>query len=238
MLELTGICKDYRFGLFGRNVRRVLDDVDLSVKRSEIIGLMGASGSGKTTLARIALRLVPCTQGSIELDGLDITRMKESKFRRYRSKVQIVFQHPEGALDPRFRLRESIEEALLQAGVARKELRPRLEASCESVSLPLDLLDRFPSQVSGGEIQRVAFARVLAFEPDYIFLDEPTSMLDVSVQAHILQIVRNIARQRQVGLVLISHDRDILRVMCDRVMVLSKGRVVAQGSPQETLGAL
>lgn len=212
-----------------------MEDVSLKVEKGRIIGLTGESGSGKTTIARIALRLTDPSSGTISLDGADITNLSMKKMRPLRRHMQIVFQHPEGALDPEFKLRESIQEALLRAGVPRIRLKDDLEEACAEVNLPLDLLDRFPSQVSGGEIQRAALARVFSFRPDYLFLDEPTSMLDVSVQAFILNLIKGRVEKNEMGVVLITHDLDIIRCMCSQVMVLSRGKIVDYGPAESVL---
>lgn len=237
MLELENVSKIYHSGLLGTQHRKVLEGIDMRVERGRTLGLVGESGSGKTTLARIALRLVEATSGSVRLEGEDITHLKKGELRPLRKRMQIVFQHPETALDPQFRLRESLQEALLKAGIPRTNLKERMEEACALVNLPIELLDRFPSQVSGGEIQRAALARVLAFEPEYLFLDEPTSMLDVSVQAYILNLLRGIAREHNMGVVLISHDLDVIRAMCEDVAVLCTGRLVESGPASRVLTA-
>lgn len=236
MLELEGVTKVFSNGLLRRQRRKVLDSVDLSIEKGAFIGLVGESGSGKTTLARVALRLTEPSSGSILLDGRDITTLKKGRLQPLRRSVQIVFQHPETALDPRFKLRESLQEALVKAGTPRSRLSERICESCAAMNLPVELLDRFPTQVSGGEIQRVALTRVLAFEPDYLFLDEPTSMLDVSVQAYILGLIGGIARKRDMGIVLISHDLDVVRATCKEVVVLDGGRLIERGRVGEVLG--
>jgi peptide/nickel transport system ATP-binding protein len=236
MLELQGVNKVYSSGLLRKQHLQVLEGISLRIERGRFLGLVGESGSGKTTLARVALRLIDATSGNIFLDGMDITSLKKREMRPLRKRIQIVFQHPETALDPQFKLRESIQEALLQTGTPRARLRERMVEACAQVSLPEELLDRYPSQVSGGEIQRAALLRVLAFQPDYLFLDEPTSMLDVSVQAYILNLLQKIADEREMGVVLISHDLDVIKAMCSEVGVLYKGKLVEKGDTAKVLG--
>jgi len=235
MLELHGVSKEFRDGVLGRRRVRVLEGVSLNIERGKFMGLVGESGSGKTTLARIALRLIDASSGTITLDGTDITDLDQNKLRPLRKRMQIIFQHPEGALDPRYKLRGSVQEVLLKSGTPRARLGERTDELCALVNLPTDLLDRYPHQVSGGEVQRIALARVLAFEPDYLFLDEPTSMLDLSVQAHVMSVIRTVASRKDMGVVIISHDVDLIRSMCASTGVLHEGRLIATGATDRVL---
>jgi peptide/nickel transport system ATP-binding protein len=164
------------------------------------------------------------------MDGSDVTGLTERRFRPYRKGIQIIFQHPESALDPYYTLRASLYEAFVRAGVPKERYEAYLDEIAESVSLPRDILDRRPSQVSGGEIQRVVLARVLSLKPKYLIMDEPTSMLDVSIQAQIMQSVKTIRERDKTGILLISHDLDLIRASCDRVLVMAGGRIVESGS--------
>lgn len=235
MLELHDVSKEFRDGLLGRSKHLVLEEVSLDIERGRFMGLVGESGSGKTTIARIALRLLDASSGTISLDGVDITKLDQKALGPVRRRMQIIFQHPEGALDPQYRLKESIREALFKAGTPRFRLTERTDEMCELVNLPTDLLDRYPHQVSGGEVQRIALARVLSFEPDYLFLDEPTSMLDLSVQAHIMNLIRTMAHRKNMGVVVISHDLDLVKSICGVTAVLHRGRLVASGATEEVL---
>jgi peptide/nickel transport system ATP-binding protein len=235
LLELEAITKGYRTGLFGKNEKLVLNDVSLSIGRGEIVGLIGESGCGKTTLGKVAMKLLSPTDGRIILDGTDVTKMKERRFRRYRSDVQIVFQNPEAALDPKYPLWVSIIEGIAKAGTPREKRRERLVEIAEMVGLPLDVIDRRPNQVSGGEIQRAVLARVLSMNPRYLIMDEPTSMLDVSVQACIMSLIKKQKEDRQLGILLISHDLDLVKVMCDRLVVMKDGRIVEEGRTEDVL---
>lgn len=230
MLELVKVSKAFRTGLMGGNRKVAVEDVSLRLDRGEILGLVGESGCGKSTLARIALKLIKPTSGRIILDGTDVTDMPEKQFREYRKRIQIIFQHPEGSLDPCYTLMDSINESFNRLGIPAAERSPALQKLSDEVSLPPDILDRYPNQVSGGEIQRVVLTRVFAFKPEYLVLDEPTSMLDVSVQAHILQLLKKKARQDHMGMLFISHDLEVVRAMCDRVMVMKAGKIVDEGS--------
>lgn len=233
MLELVNISKEFKTGFLGRNVMRAVIDASLCVDRGEIVGLIGESGCGKSTLGRIAVKLLMPSSGRIILDGVDVTDMPEKHFRDFRCQIQIIFQHPETALDPEYTLLESILESFNKIGIPKDEQTELLENISEEVNLPLDIVDRHPNQVSGGEIQRAVLTRVFAFEPKYLILDEPTSMLDVSVQAHILQLLKRKAKEDNVGMLFISHDLEVIRVMCDRIAVMKDGIILEEGSTRE-----
>jgi peptide/nickel transport system ATP-binding protein len=237
MLELIGVSKDFRTGFMGRNRKLAVDGVSLRLKEGEILGLVGESGCGKSTLGRMAVKLLSPSGGRIVLDWKDVTDLPERQFRDYRRRIQIIFQHPESALDPHFTLLASIRESFDRIGIPKGERQAVLERLADEVSLPLDILDRYPNQVSGGEIQRAVLTRVFAFKPRYLILDEPTSMLDVSVQAHILQFLKTKAKQDRVGMLFISHDLEVVRAMCDRVMVMKEGRIVEEGPVKKVLSA-
>lgn len=229
MLELVKISKSFRTGLFGRERKIAIEEASLCLERGDILGLVGESGCGKSTLARIALKLMSPTSGRIILDGTEVTDLPEREFRPYRKHVQIIFQHPEGALDSHYTLMDSIDESFNRLKIPSGERKNLLKKLAEEVNLPLDILDRHPSQVSGGEIQRAVLARIFAFKPRYLILDEPTSMLDVSVQAHILRLLKRKAKLDNMGILFISHDLEVVRVMCDRVMVMKDGRILEEG---------
>jgi len=229
MLELIRVSKTFRSGLLGTAAPVAVQNVSLHLEKGQILGLIGASGCGKSTIARIAVRLLRPTAGRIKLDGKDVTTMPERLFRRYRRCIQIMFQHPEGALDPCYTLSESIDESFRRLTLPQKERDSLLNSLLAEVGLSHQVLDRRPDQVSGGEIQRAVLVRVLAFTPDYLVLDEPTSMLDLSVQAHILRLLGKKVRKDNIGLLFISHDLEVVRAMCDRVLVMKSGSIVEQG---------
>ena len=235
MLELRGINMSFRTGLINHSVTKVLTDIDLDIERGKVFGLIGNSGSGKTTLAKIAVRLIDPTTGTITIDGEDISRLNFTKMRTYRSRLQMVFQHPETAVNPEMKLGASLKEALTKAGVPGDRMKDTVTETCNIMGISESILSRYPSQVSGGEIQRVALARVLAFEPDYLFLDEPTSMLDASVQATIISILKEHYTNSKMGVVFITHDLDLARNVCDDIAVIDGGKIIDKGPVNKVL---
>lgn len=233
MLELISVSRDFRTGFLHRNVKQAVIDATLRVDRGEILGLIGESGCGKSTLGRIAVKLLRPSKGRIIIDGVDVTDMPESQFREYRKQIQIIFQHPETALDPQYTLLQSIHEAFKRIEIPAEEQQAFLENIAEEVNLPMEIVDRYPNQVSGGEIQRAVLTRILAFKPSYLVLDEPTSMLDVSVQAQILQLIRQKVKVHRIGVLFISHDLEVVRAMCDRVAAMKAGRIVEENGVEE-----
>ncbi len=235
MLELQHINISFRKGLIGRGSKPVLDDVSLNISKGELVSIIGFSGSGKTTMARIAVRSINPDKGKIILDGEDISKLGFKDMSKYRSRLQMVFQHPEGALNSEMTLGDSLREAVRKAGYSGKDFEEKLDSMCSELDIKKELLNRYPMQVSGGEIQRIALARALAFDPDYIFMDEPTSMLDASVQAQILKVI--LSRKEHMGIVLVTHDLDIVRSISDRVIAIDRGRIVAEGKAEEVLSS-
>lgn len=218
LLEGRAISKTFRSGLFGRP-RPVLREVHIGLRRGESLALMGPSGCGKSTLARILLRLEEPDGGTVRFEGRDITRLGGKSLRPFRRQVQLISQRPECCFDPRRRLGESVLEPLEFHGLTRGG-EARLEELLEQVQLTGELLDRYPHQVSGGEIQRLSLCRTLLLSPQVLVLDEPTSMLDVSVQAQILRILRRLREARGLTCLLITHDPRVAEYMCGRVQYL------------------
>jgi peptide/nickel transport system ATP-binding protein len=206
----------------------VLKNVSFSVASGETLGLFGKSGSGKTTIGRCIVGLENPTHGEILIHGKSILRMKKQEFRELRPKIQIMFQHPEASLDPRMKALESIMEPLkLHTRIKNADLLEKIRELAGLTGLLPEHLVRYPSQLSGGEIQRVVLARIMALTPDFIVADEPTSMLDVSVQAQILRLMQKLQRETGVSYLLISHDLDILRKVCNRIAYLENGSIAS-----------
>jgi len=196
--------------------------------------MVGESGSGKTTIGRMLMRLVEPTSGSIGFEGRDILALSGRPLRQLRAGLQFVFQDPWSSLNPRLSIRSLIEEPLrIHTALSAAGRRTRLEALVQRVHLKADLLDRFPGQLSGGQLQRVCIARALATEPRLLILDEPTSALDLSVRASIIELLQEIQDTSGMGMVFISHDLATVRSISKRVMVLYRGTIIEEGPTED-----
>jgi len=232
LIEAVGLTKRYdvRHGWRSRSAVRAVDAVDLSVAPGTALGLVGESGCGKSTVARLLLRLIAPSAGVVRFDGRDITDLDEAALRPLRREMQLIFQNPHAALNPRRTVFASVAEPLVvQAGLGGAALRGRVERLMDDVGLPGHFLWRYPHELSGGQKQRICIARALALEPRLVVLDEPTSALDVSVQAQILSFLADLRARRGLTYVLISHNLAVIRQVCDAVAVMYLGRIVEHG---------
>ncbi len=219
---------------------RAVDGVSFHVMRGETLGLVGESGCGKSTTSMMLMRLLDPTSGKIEFDGTDLATIPAREFSRspFRRRIQMVFQDPTDSLNPRYTAARAIADPLLRASdIARGDVRARCEELARLVGLPLDLLDRLPHQLSGGQKARVGIARALALEPDLVVLDEPTAALDVSVQAIVLNLLQDLKERLGISYLFVSHDLHVVRLLCDRVIVMRAGEIVEQGSCEQVLEA-
>jgi peptide/nickel transport system ATP-binding protein len=200
------------------------------------LGLVGESGSGKTTIAHAVVRLVAAEQGEIRFDGDDVRALGGGALRRYRQTAQIVFQDPDGTLDPRMRIGSVLAEAVnARRRLPRPTVGERVESLLREVGLDSDHRRRFPHQLSGGQRQRVAIARALAVEPRLLVLDEPTSALDVTVQARVLELIGRLRRERSLAYLLISHNLAVIEQLCEETAVLYRGTIVETGRTERLL---
>jgi peptide/nickel transport system ATP-binding protein len=213
-----------------RSVRAV-DDVSFDVNAGESFAIVGESGSGKSTIARALTRLNPTRIGSIKFEGQEVANLSGEELRRYRRSVQMIFQSPYDSLNPRMRIGDAIEEPLRHHGIADGTTSSRrVRELLELVELPYELRNRKPSELSGGQCQRVGIARALALSPRLLIADEITSALDVTIQAQILDLLRRLQDSQALTVIYISHDLAVVRAYCDRVAVLSGGRIVEMGN--------
>jgi peptide/nickel transport system ATP-binding protein len=218
--------------LFRRpTMREVVKEVDLAIPRGSVLGLVGESGSGKTTFGRLLVRLLRPTSGRIQFDGVEIGQLSEAELRPLRARIQMIFQDPQSSLNPRLRIGVTLTRPLQIHGRlrGRHDRRDRAAALLDLVGLPADLIDRYPHELSGGQRQRAGIARALALEPGFVVADEIVSGLDVSTQAHILLLLRELRARFGLTMVFISHDLSVVRVLCDDVAILQHGQIVEYG---------
>jgi peptide/nickel transport system ATP-binding protein len=222
------------------DVFRAVDGISFAVGHGESVGLVGESGCGKSTTSMMVMRLLDQTSGRIMFDGDEIGGILPNAFARLplRKSIQMVFQDPTDSLNPRFTAARAIADPLLQLGAVkgRETLRARCEELAGLVGLPVNLLDRFPHQLSGGQKARVGIARAIALHPKLVILDEPTAALDVSVQAVVLNLLQDLKQSMGMSYLFVSHDLNVVRLLCDRVIVMRTGRIVEQGPSEQVLG--
>jgi peptide/nickel transport system ATP-binding protein len=219
---------------------RAVDGIGFTVGHGESVGLVGESGCGKSTTSMMVMRLLDQTSGRILFDGEEIGAILPQAFARLplRKSIQMVFQDPTDSLNPRFTAARAIADPIMQLGDVRGRdaLRARCEELAGLVGLPINLLDRFPHQLSGGQKARVGIARAIALHPKLVILDEPTAALDVSVQAVVLNLLQDLKASMGMSYLFVSHDLNVVRLLCDRVIVMRAGRIVEQGSSERVLG--
>ncbi|MFC3694375.1 dipeptide ABC transporter ATP-binding protein [Chenggangzhangella methanolivorans] len=256
LLKVQNLVKEYpRQGvtksgaqMFGRGAAqepekpfRAVDGISFEIRRGESLGLVGESGCGKSTTSMMVMRLLDPTSGNITLGGDDIGAIQAKSFASspHRRRIQMVFQDPTDSLNPRFTASRAIADPLMRMGALKGAgaVRARCEQLANLVGLPLDLLDRFPHQMSGGQKARVGIARAIALDPELVILDEPTAALDVSVQAVVLNLLDDLKAKLGMSYLFVSHDLHVVRLLCDRVIVMRQGAIVEQGSSQDVLEA-
>jgi oligopeptide/dipeptide ABC transporter ATP-binding protein len=231
LVEIRNLVKEFpvKGGLLHREIASVkaVADVDLDIPKGQAIGLVGESGCGKTTLGRMLVRLLEPTSGTISFDGEDITHVHGSKLKRFRRRMQFIFQDPYGSLDPRTQVGDSIAEGLRLHGVDDKDERQeRVTAMLEVVGLRGAHAGRYPHEFSGGQRQRIGIARALVLKPDLVVADEPVSALDVSVQAQVLNLLKDLQSELNLTLLFVAHNLAVVEHISDQVAVMYLGRIV------------
>ena len=239
VLELDGVCRDFTSGVFRTHTVHAVDHVTFALEKGKTFGLVGNSGCGKTTLSRMITRVLRPTAGRILFEGADISGLPGGRARAYHRRVQMIFQNPEASLDPTMRVRDSLLEALTihQIGSGREERMEKVRSALAQVGLPGCLLSRYPHQISGGEGQRLVICRALLLEPEVLLLDEPTSMLDVSVQASVMNLLKELQQRLGLTYLYITHDIELLGWISHTIGVMQKGRLVEVGPREQIMEA-
>jgi ABC-type glutathione transport system ATPase component len=238
LLEVVGLRKSFPSArnMFGRITERtvVTDDVSFTVSTGETLGIVGESGAGKSTIGRQVLRLIEPDSGSVRFDGKDVLEMKGRDLLAFRRRAQMIFQDPFSSLDPHMTIRNAVGEPLtIHFGIKGAERDRRVVEMLERVGMREDQLDKYPREFSGGQLQRIAIARALTLDPEFIVCDEPVAALDVSIQAQVLNLLLDLQAERGLSYIFISHDLSLVRFLAHRVVVMYRGEVVETGTTDE-----
>jgi oligopeptide/dipeptide ABC transporter ATP-binding protein len=240
LVSVEGLSVEFELGKAGfwggaRRVLRAVDDVSFRIGRGQTLGLVGESGSGKTTTGRALLRTVPLAAGTITFDGHDVTNLGGEELRRFRRRMQLVFQDPYASLNPRMRVFDIVAEPLLVHKLVPRlrVAEPRVAELLELVGLPSDAMFRYPHAFSGGQRQRIGIARALSLSPEFIVADEPVSALDVSIRAQVVNLLQDLQEQLGLTYLFIAHDLSVVRHISHRIAVMYAGKLVEEGTPDQ-----
>lgn len=235
MLKAVQLKKVFESGFWLKKSVAAVDGVDLEIGRNETIALVGESGSGKTTFGKMLLLLLESTEGQIFLNGVELTKLKKRELQNIRKDLQLIPQHPEVSFDQRWKVYDSIAEPMRihQVVKSKADERKKVFELLNMVGLKEDHLDRYPHELSGGELQRVMIARVLSLSPKIIVADEPTSMLDVSVQAQILNLLMDLQKKFDLSILFITHDLEVARKVSNRIVIMYAGQIIEMAEPNE-----
>ena len=234
MLEVNNVTKKFKSSFFNKKMFTAVDNVSFHINEGESFGIIGESGSGKSTIGKMIINLYKPNEGEIKIDGKNIIKNKYTKTIEFKKQVQMIFQEPDGVFDPKWKIKKSMLEPYnIHTKLSHDEKMEKIIHWLEIVGLSKEHLDRYPFELSGGQLQRLSFARVLMLEPKLIIADEPTSSLDVSVQAQVLTLMREIQQRLNLTILYVTHDLYLARQMCDRIAVMQKGKFVEQGRSDE-----
>jgi oligopeptide/dipeptide ABC transporter ATP-binding protein len=238
LLEIRNLVKEFHGRSLvarRRSAFRAVDRVSFGIEKNTIFGLVGESGCGKTTVSRAILQLDPPTSGEVWFAGTALAGLSGKALRGYRRRMQIVFQDPNSALKPKLRIGVSLEEGLVNLGVAKRERQQRVDEMLELVGISPSQRSRYPHEFSGGQKQRIVVARALTMQPEFLVLDEPVSNLDVSIQAQIVNLLLDVKARLSLTYLFISHDLNLVAYLSDRIAVMYKGRFVELGSTEQIM---
>ena len=232
VLELKDVKKTFQKN---KKTFTAVDGVSFSIEKGECVGLVGESGCGKSTIARMVTHLEQTTSGEIFMNERNVTKAKGKELRNLYQNLQMVFQNPSDFFNPRIKLGSSIGEVLINFGKPRSEIKRTVAQLLEQVGLKSEFASRYPHEVSGGQCQRAAIARAIAIQPDLLICDEATSALDVSVQAQIVDLILKLRHEMNMSYLFISHDLALVQSICDRILVMHRGRIVEEGNTQDVI---
>lgn len=233
ILSVKNLSKTFK--LHGREDVKAVSNVTFDIFPGETLGVIGESGSGKTTLVNLITGLLPATEGSVSLDGIEVTKCDGKSLRNVWKKLQVIFQTPTESFDPRQTLGNGICESMRNNGVSKTDAMSRARDLLKLCGLPEDFVNRYPHEVSGGQCQRAAIARALAIEPNLLVCDEATSSLDVTIQAEIIELLVKLRKELDMAILFICHDIALVQQFCDRVVVMYHGELVEEGIPNEVI---
>ena len=233
ILSVKNLSKTFK--LHGREDVKAVSNVTFDLFPGETLGVIGESGSGKTTLVNLITGLLPATEGSVLLDGIEVTKCDGKSLRNVWKELQVIFQTPTESFDPRRTLGDGICESMRNNGVSKTDAMSRARELLKLCGLPEEFVHRYPHEVSGGQCQRAAIARALAIEPKLLVCDEATSALDVTIQAEIIELLVKLRKELDMAILFICHDIALVQQFCDRVVVMYHGELVEEGIPNEVI---
>ena len=234
LVQVKNLCKYYKVGRHAD--LKAVDNVSFDIYKGETVSLVGESGCGKSTTGRCLIRLYEPTSGEVIFDGKDVTKLTKEEQKKFCHRVQMIFQNPYASLNPRMTVREIVGEALRQHGMPAKEVEKKVQDLLETVGLNKDHMSRFAHEFSGGQRQRIGIARALSVDPEFIICDEPISALDVSIQAQVINMLKELQETRGLTYLFIAHDLSVVKYISDRVVVMYLGTIVEEAETEELYG--